>query len=787
MSQISMTSGGSDPAQNAPTQDATTHLSADLGEIMSSSSLMKSEHVPRAHVNQRMPRNDLTDYLTRYAEIAQFTFTDVTPGKGQAVVVAPWQQFLLNSYIAAKTSNYFLIRGTLEVMVVPAFPANGYGAYTVTAYPIGNPNNSTATVQPNFTTCMQTDHFTYLDVAACENTTMQLPFLWPYDYASISTLTTGTNGGAEDAMWALRIWCLSPVKTSIPGGVTSGSIRVYARLLPDYELVVPSLQGKRKQSMVGSKRMEGMTGAADMVAGGKYKGVVSGLADKVSGVTSMLSTLPVIGPYAGVATKIADTVGDVASWFGFTREDAEKVPVPMTQRPFSNPAHIDGDDTSESATLSMANSISIDPLINGVSPSEDQMSFPSLFSRWTLVKEMTWTPDQTTSTILGSIPVSPFYGEGVTSATTAQIYLTTAGYCGLPFKYWRGDMEYKVVIPVSKLHRGTLQVYWVPSGATSTATPTVSALNVIYDVAADEEKQISVGYAQDRPYLYSIILPQDVPILPTDYLNGRLLFMVVNPLQSQNAATGVDILVFARAKSNMDFQVLTDVVEFYTTGGVATAFIQNNSFTYQGATGDEDEEEDTVVSLVPDTGSYPAPEINFGENVSSARAMMQKFSWIARTPDTNNNFYHMPYQYANTGAHVMVYDSHYAYLFHGVASSMRWKVLPTSLTAMFSAHLQSPNRRGVHTQGNDNLFPTQIPVSGGGEIRIPYYSPMKYGLMRTSDPNSLQDYVSVIDSAGAEVTKRTCRAAGSDIRITCFASVPLVTLTDGSTPTSPWV
>jgi len=785
MSQISMTSGGSDPAHNAPSQDATTHLSADLGEIMSSSTLMKSENFPQPRVSQRMPRNDLTDYLTRYTEINQFSVTDVSPAQGVSLTINPWRDFLLNSYIADKVSNYLLIRGTIEVLVIPAFPANGYGAYTLTAYPIGlNDNTVSASIGVNFASCMQTDHFSFIDVSACENCVMQLPFLWPYDYATISTLTSA----AYDLMWDVRLWCLSPVQTAIPGGVTAGSFRVYARLLPDYELVVPSLQGKRGKSMVANKSITGMTGAADMVAGGKYKGAISGMADKISGVTSMLSGIPVIGPYAGVATKIADTVGDVASWFGFTREDAEKVPTTMVQRPISNAAHIDGDDMSEAATLSMANSISIDPLINGVSSSEDQMAFSSLFSRWTLIREFTWAPTASTSTTLGSIPISPFVCIGTTGTGTTAYFPTPAGYCGMPFKYWRGDMEYLIVIPVSKLHRGTLQIYWVPVGSNTTTSPTVSSLNVIYDVAADEEKQFSVGYARDSPFLYSALVSSDATIIPSGATNGRLVFSVVNPLQSQNSASSVDVLVFARAKSNMCFQVLTNGLSWYDTAGLHLASPQDAAFSYQGASGDEDKEEDTVFALVQESGEYPAAEINFGETVASARTMMQKFFWVDRTGGTTTLFNHLPSVVPSATPGVMQYDNHYAYLFHGIACGTRYKVLPVDPTValLATAHMITPSINASINLTNDNLMPTQTCRSGGAEFRLPYYSPMKYQTMRAQTATPLYDYVSVLTSANVEAARRVCRACAPDIRVTCFAAVPKIVMHTGTFSGNPW-
>jgi hypothetical protein len=784
MTDVRMQSAGNDPASLEPVQQAITAITSDTGVVTSASGLESDVNLAKPTVNQRVPMNSLTDYLTRYTEIAAFTFTDVSPAQfaDGFASLEPWRLFLTNPYIASKISNYMLIRGTMELLIIPAFPANGYGAYAVAAYPYGHQSTVTnVSLVPNVSTCMQVDHCAMIDVANCENVTLSLPFVWPYDYAQISEISV-----AATQPWGVSCWCLSPVRTAIPGGVTSGSIRVYARLGADYEMSVPSLQGRKGSKAAGFKPSMDMTGAADKVAGGKFKGVVSGIADKVSGLASMASMIPVIGPYAGAVSMVADTVGDVASWFGFTREDAPPVPSAVMQKPFSNPANIDGEDTADVAALSMGNAISIDPALVGITSSEDCAAFTSLFARWTLIRNFTWASTATTSTILGTIPISPYACRGSMAVSSQTVELMPAGYCGLPFQYWRGDMEYLIVIPVSKLHRGTLQVYWVPAGTVTTATPTVSTLNTLYDVSADERKQFNVGFARDVPYLPRIPITPDVAIIPTGATNGRLILMVVNPLRSQNSTAPVDVLIFARAGGNMDFACPDCILPFYTNpGGLVLTDLNENSITYQGADGDEEEEETEVIDLVPSSGAYPGKDMFFGEEVKSARTMMQKFTWLFGTTPVIGSYLAPHFPTVPGGPSQLCYDTHYLRMFTGAAAGTRYKFVPVTVGPYLgSAAVRHRTVLGTFPLANNQIMPVQSGLSGGFEFRLPYYFPKKYLETRVAG-EELRDTVIVSAPDGTTVQGRIARALAPDIRLACFFSVPRLVITLAS-PGGDW-
>jgi hypothetical protein len=795
MNNISMVKAGNDPAHSTAAQTPKTSVSFDTGTITSDSTLETVAPPATQTMTQKLPENTLTDYMLRYTDIGNSTFSNSSPAQFTATTIYPWYVYLTNAEIASKTANFQLIRGTLELMFVSAFPGNCHGAYAITAYPTGSLDVTGAmTAEDNFPveTCMQTDRYAYIDCAGAENVVMELPFVWPYDYAAISTL----SGGTTQQPWQIKIWCLSPVQTSIPTGVASGNIQIYARLKPDYVLAVPNLQGKNRGR---SKGADFTDAAIDKFAPGlnKYKGKVSGLADTVSKYANMAAGIPIIGPYASTISTVADTIGDVASWFGFTREDAETIPTSIMGKPFSNPAHIDGTDGSEMASLALGNSLSIDPLLGGAVSSDDIMSYESLFARWTLVNNYTWTPSQPSGTVLGSTYISPFFCRGSGGTATTTVNLTPAGYVGMAFNFWRGDMEYKILIPVSKLHRGTLQIYWVPVGTTTSASPTNASLNMVYDVSAEDTKEFLVGFAQDSPYNQNIITYNGTAIFPTGSSNGRLVFRVVNPLLSQNGTDSVDVLVFARAGKNMDFAMLADHITFTGSAGInQTSILSKSALYYQGgesggASGDGDIDEDEMVEMVPSAGDYPGDAVLFGERIRSVRPLMQKFSWISHTMGatlTVNAYPRIgPYNWgAASTFQTLNYSYHFALLFCGIAGSKRYKLLGsnTASNELYGAWPSVINPAlGVSPIDTlSHLSPIQTAYYGGAEFKLPYYSRQKFLKTRVTNGSFTQtplcDLVVHTSTTGTALPfPRVAMAWGPDVRPVFFVAVPSVTLT----------
>jgi len=467
----------------------------------------------------------------------------------------------------------------------------------------------------------------------------------------------------------------------------------------------------------------------------------------------------------------------------------------VKNRSVTNVANYEGDDPSEVAAFSQSCEISPDPTLAG-STSEDICSFASLFSRWTLVKVFTWAQANTSGTDLGYIPVSPSYCMftlGV--APDGVLNPTTAGYVGLPFSWWRGDMEYQVIIPCSKFHRGSLQIFWCPVGSVPTTDVTNTTLNMIIDLGSGEEHQITVGYARGRPYVENQIL-YDGSIINDDYTNGRLFFRVINPLAASNATADTSILVFARASANMDFAVPRCNIQFNGAVYEFTQFVQ-----YQGgALGDEDTHDMKLTTLVPETGTFPSSELYFGEQLSSVRALMQKPSriWyqapagVVHTIPAAASIPPLGYMVNpqlgqcldQNFASLFNWQGWYRVLFTGIACSERYKLLPKQprmLAVMPVQGCSQTTSTGVPVQ---TLAPiTHSGAQYGAEFIVPYYRPEKFLLgRRTYNPASnCTRWNRIVNSpatnlTGTDPAQETAlyHSYGPDIRVIGFRGVPLV-------------
>jgi len=777
MSNVSFEKAGNDPARSDDHTATSLNLVTPVTTISSDSSMIQNSVSVAPSFFQKMPQNELSDYLLRLTEIQEIEILD-TDLSDVLLSFDPWELFLANAAIADKIANFAYIKGTIEVVFMIAVPGAAYGSYVVSALPDGYPSTVGPAVIASVTSSliyenlMQVDHYARVDLAASENVVMQLPWIWPYDYA---TLPDGPAG-----MWSVKWSCLSPIRTSITGGQSLGSAKVYARLMPGYEIVVPHLQMKRKGHLVQSS-------ATQMAHPALHKslGKPSAVADKVGKVADVLSKVPIIGPYAQTASKVAHAASSFLSHFGFTRETAESHPVYVIGKSTSNVAQIDGVEPNFVAALEGGNEISIDPRMMGLD-GQDDASFASLFQRWTLVSQFDWGSGDLVDQVLADIPVTPSFARN----TGRTVNFTTAGYVGLPFQYWRGDMEYLVVIPVSKLHRGSLQALWLSEGSTLTGAVTNRTFNHIFDVTSGDEYAFRVGFAREQPYLENRPITAAVTIVPDGSTNGHIYFRVVNPLQCQDPSAVTTVSVFARAGVNMDFAVPRELVPYVDNPATGIhGFPLRNGITYQiGALGDEETNDVKMVDLVQSSGDFPSADLLFGEKISSARPLMQKFSTIKPlTADLADKVFKMPLLgMVPVGTSTSQFQNwwnwfgHYRILFVGIACSERFKCFCSSSSTLGGAARWINNGVGSDTI-SPSLWPSTLtPVSHyvwrAGECQVPYYGIQKYLKAYSLYPTTGDYNVSnVLWSADGSASNQVFyHAAGPDIRLANFRQVPRV-------------
>lgn len=747
----------------------------------------------------RLPTAALGDYMSRPTQVASGSFSSSNTVMQVIDLGDPWALFLSNTAVASKVSTFQYFRGSMELTLVVSMPGNGYGMYVLSALPNGGASTAFGSpitlVAPNLIphNCLQVDHAVVIDCGTSSSGQLNLPFLWPQDYAYTSSQGAG--------MWHVYATCISPLATAIPSGVTEATWRLYARS-PDFELVVPNFQGKHKRYLP-SHRTHGSSdqhGAAGLLGTGvhtpkaletaihSYQNVkqhktISSVTDKIAGAADMLSQVPVIGGFAKPVSQVAHAASKVAHWFGFSREDGYAEPQTVSFRQFSALPNVDGHDTSEKLSLSVYNTISVDPTLSD-GRSEDCAAFSDLFPRWTLVGNYTWQPTDAADTLVFSIPVSPFF----CMYDGTNYHLTTAGHCGLPFTMWRGAMHYKIFIPCSKVHRGSYQIAWIPNQTATSTILTNTTFNVIRELDCGVELDVEVAYASHHPALFCGLMTSS-SIISDVFCNGRIVMKVMTPLRSPLTTASVGVAVFAAAAPDMQFGVPGTMVRDHT--GAANPFYM---IELQGADKDtSDTNAPVTFNIVPSAGTYPLEEMCFGESVASARAMMQKPSLLFNH-SANAIFAVPPTGVATTlkyaalaspfPANVFTYAGFYRALFVGIAASSRFKVgkYVTNQNDFALWIYPVPTAPGVDygsvtfSSPPPHLSQQYVTSTGGAEVEIPYYTQHKY---LPAAANDTQDFdgpmTAIVPSTDTNKTNYIYHSFGADIRITTFRQVPGLT------------
>lgn len=712
---------------------------------------------------QSMPTNKLDDFFVRPTKIATWSVDSLDVAGTVVASINPWQLWLNDTAVNEKLKNFSYIRGTIQVIGVVTMPGAGYGCYAVTALPNVLDVLGIAGYNPN--NMLQTDYFTQVDCSAADNFVFQLPFIWKFDFATIDS-SLGVN---PDFMWKLLLTTIQPIGTSVAGGIVQGNITLYASLLEDYELVVPRFQGKNN-SIKGNAALKQLAPAL----------LPSEYLTAASNIALAASVIPQIAPFAIAGSVAAKAGSQILSMFGFTRDTVEKAPLATTQRSITNVAHVDCSDPSESASLAFVNEISIDPSLSGFNDS-DCLANADFFDRWTFIGRFPWLTSNAALDDLAIIPISPSY---CVASSITELSMTTAGYYGLPFEYWRGDMVYKLITPVSKLHRGALQIIWVPIGSAPGSDATNTSMNVVFDVAAGEDFEFTVGFAREVPYCHNRIITDDLPIVPIGTTNGWFVIRVVNPLVAQTATANTSISIFAKAK-NMDFSVPRDTMLFMDADLNPITYDIVTQVILQGKTLGDEVDTKVAIELVPKTAAFPGDKLYFGESVESIRALLQKPSKL-NTVDTGISaltrypIMGQPPAIVNPGAQLPLWswNGYYSAPFLGLSSSERFKVIPNGDMYVGAFREVLSGAAPAILQVGTLAPMTFTGANRGAEFIIPYYYPEKFQLMREqrSEISFSTTAVNSIVVRGGVVGSKIVvyHSLGPDIRATCFRMLPIV-------------
>jgi len=771
MSDVQFVNGADSVPQVQPSDNVLVH---DTGSIdTSGGGVIVNSNNPNFF--QQMPKNDLNDFLLRAVRIGSYSLTQANGTLSSLFSFKPWELFQANSAVAEKLARFSYIRGTIQIILVPTFPSMCYGALAVTALPDGETGVGVAPTL-YIQNCLQTDYSGIIDFRESNKLVFQLPYIGDTDVKKKG----GAGSDGINDTWQIFGTILSPLRSAMPGGVTEGTIQVYANLMDDYELTVPHFQGRKLLANAALK-----THAPEIHAMiGEGKG--SAMAGKIADTASMLSKVPVIGGIAEGVSLAARAAQGVLSFFGFTVENVPRNPTPFVARPFSATSCANGEEYSMPASLSLSPFISRSGADAGFS-SEDCLANAALFGRWTLIASVPWSPTDDTFIDLVNIPICPGFSMNASTETVIAFHPTVPGFIGLPFEYWRGTMKYKLVIPVSMMHKGVLQVVWVPNDSSlSSVDVTNLTLNTMFDVSEGGSREIEFGFSRDQPLLHNRYFTDHSTIQPIGDCNGYFALRVINPLVSPNSTASVMISIFAAAGPDMEFHQPRDTLFMDEIGiGTLEAPFQSN-IELQGMDGQQGD--GTIaesVVVVPISKPYPTAEMLTGERFSSVRELLQKPSKLNAVSYLGLATFPSPIwtpgSTVNVGygtITVWTWAGHYQSMFHGLAASERFKFLPdlvnNNLCYVGAARIYQ--LLPTYPDVTPCMAPISSTMGGGHEVVVPYYHNKKFFNPRVtaSDITPGRKTAIRVQWTSGNRAMRIWHSYGPDIRATCFRQLPKV-------------
>lgn len=768
--------GSSSNNSESTAHGAETTTAAELNVINLDAPMSETQIPPLFDRCSTLVAPSLDEFLSRRVTIGSATFSSSdSPGAQQ--YFTPIANFLAAAPIQGKILNYTYLRGTFEITIVTATTPSAYGMYVWNCLPnafedIGamTQRYGSSTTQPNSASmynCLQCDWSTVFDASTSNTVQFSLPFTHIFESANMASYGTA---------WGLTSTCFLPVTTALSAAGVSCTATIYGRFLPGYELSVPTYQAGPNELSVPALPLTRATN---------------------------LGSVPIISPILHMLSRGARVLGNTAAALGYTIETKPVVLQHFMNWSYGNTVSVEGEDNGYVSSMGGLSRIADDPRING-GDGKDELSYASLFPRRTYYGYAPYTNSSTVGSVLIQLPVTPMLAK-VTypNSTTAVTNLSPAGFTGLCYDWWRGTVNFHIYVPVSKFHRGRLQVFWSPTKIPTTPGESItsSTYTHIFDVTPGKWMVFKIGYQNNHPMLHTYICDGvNEPNSVNNYCNGYFGVRAVTPFEGMAPTNSTNVYIFTTVDPDMEFLYpCTNVsIPGNVSGTAEYLWSPFNTLTYQsGALGDESAIEEQSFTLVPVSAQYPLTEVCFGETFQSVRPLMQKPSYY-RTPTSTipspSTIVCDPLE-GPTGFNGTSLGRYFSRMFYSVATSERLKLLDGA-----SGQYYAVGRLQMGVSTSAALYNT-MPSSYCGdqfglEYTIPYYNPYKFiwgcyplksvgtGTNKTI-PTSYNLVAITIDS-GYGVTSTNpplvYHSFGDDTRVALFCAVPqLVNVRQAST------
>lgn len=587
----------SDTNPNTTQSQTTTFIDKDVGNLVT------YDKIPRLTTNDVQDEIDLKNYFSRPVLISTLSWTQASLAD---TALDPWSLLLNNTFVKYKLNNFANIRGTLRIKVIVNSSPFYYGSAIAVYTPLFNYVPAIPTYVGNdLMTWSQRPHI-WLSPQTNTGGELTLPFIWPVNYAHVSTAAAIADLGR------LHIFEYVALQSANGATVNGCTIQVYA-WLDNVDLKIPTV------------------GLA--LQGDEYSdSPISRPASALANAASWFESIPVIGPFATATRLGAQAVSSIACLFGWSNP-----PVIEDVKPFKHVIMHDLASASISEpvskiTLDPKAELTVDPAVVGLDDT-DELSISHLVQKDSYITSATWACDDTIGTLLFSAAITPHL-NGIDGSQINHIPMSLIGSM---FAYWRGDIILRFVVIASQYHRGRLRITWDPYNSIAATTDYSNvAFTKIVDLGDTTESEIRIPYAQAYPWLVSAPsyttghFAATYVANSTGVTNGSLTVRVLTNLSAPIDVAPVCIQVFARGAENLEFAGPQDV---------------DHHVQYFELQGDTYNAESKVSTRIIDAQSDPMkpsvvhPErylVNFGEAIPSLRTLLRRSCLLDRV-----SFYHL--------------------------------------------------------------------------------------------------------------------------------------------------
>ncbi len=490
---------------------------------------------------------DIQNFLSKPTILRSGEFSTSDPISGTPNIYSPADVFADTVY-RSKLDGYFGFRGTLCLRLQANATKFQQGRYMLSYIPTGGARISgTANALPGDT--WLSSHITFLttrtqlphvelDLACDTEVTMRIPYSSALDFYPLASLNDVNRLGN---LGVIKIFPYKRLEAA--SGLTTASYTLWAHW-EDSELVGQAIP----QMARGVTGRRGKS-ASEVEQASAGVGPISSMAFNISKAAAFLNPVPILGNYSTTLSWVSDIVGNMASVFGWSKPASSEAAHRMLLGTAMYATNVDAVDNSLPISLSVKNSVQVDPMISF--GEMDELDIANFVSRPAFFRQFEWDNTQSFSTLLSSWEVSPATDIQTNNnlGITSDIY-TPCQFIASNFGYWRGSMVYTFKIVKTGFHSGRIMVAFSPE-ENRTAVPTTTFDNTDYllrqviDVREHSEFTLVVPYISSSPYQ---------PTQGVDLALGRLFVYVVDELVAPDTVSpSVTILVEQSMGADAEF------------------------------------------------------------------------------------------------------------------------------------------------------------------------------------------------------------------------------------------